>query len=211
MAKHKLLENLKDESVYTETKSNFVSLNQHISDVSNAGTGSQRVVPVEVRKGELKVGNDQVRWEMDTEALILEPGTKIDYGNLFIASNLDVDAYETSNAYVIENEKVMFNFTKIGDEDNPVSIDADRIINNSMLKPGNVDTGTFDFTLNINATSSSSGVGYTKLENRGYGLDKASVKAHINDTTNNFEYDIVLTLWAGADYLTVDVENINFY
>ncbi|MBW2999994.1 hypothetical protein KY339_04940, partial [Candidatus Woesearchaeota archaeon] len=54
-----LLENLKDESVYTETKSNFVSLNQHISDVSNAGTGSQRVVPVEIRKGELKVGNDQ--------------------------------------------------------------------------------------------------------------------------------------------------------
>jgi len=46
-----IIQDLQDKTVFTRSKNTFLSLNQHISEVSEEGVGSQRVVPIEIEKG----------------------------------------------------------------------------------------------------------------------------------------------------------------
>ena len=89
-----MLENMKDKSIFTRTKDNFVAIDKNIKDISEEGFGSQRTIPLEIQKGKIDVTDNLIKWEMETNADIIEPGSSIASGNLVISSNSDVSAKE---------------------------------------------------------------------------------------------------------------------
>ena len=102
-----ILNRAKDQSTYTRVKDTMTALDQHIVDIANEGQGSQRVVPIEVPAGELRVKDNKLQWKLETGSKIIEPRTKIDQGNLVIAADLDVSAIEYGTYFTIENSRIL--------------------------------------------------------------------------------------------------------
>src|SRR3989338_7144438 len=109
-----MLKNLRDKSIVLQTRDNFINLDKHIQEIDDAGPGSQRVVPFEIKKGDLKVEDGRVLWEFDTEAEIMQPGSSQKSGNLRLGLNADVKASEQSDRYTLQNSYIKAVFSKIG-------------------------------------------------------------------------------------------------
>lgn len=198
-----LLKEMRDKAVFVQTRDNFISLNQHIEDVSNAGPGSQRLVPIQVKKGYLKVDNEKIKWYMDTTADVIEPMTKISTGNVKIASDSDVDAYASGDYLIMENFYIHAGFNKIGNESYYENITSTTILDYMKFRgTGALANGTYSFLVD---GSSVSGNGYTKLDEAGYDKDKAILRAFIN-TTSGTNYTIIFTMYGDADFMTINIE-----
>ncbi|PIN86985.1 hypothetical protein COV19_02215 [Candidatus Woesearchaeota archaeon CG10_big_fil_rev_8_21_14_0_10_44_13] len=198
-----ILQEMRDKAVFIQTRDNFISLNQHIEDVSNAGPGSQRLVPIQIKKGYLKIDNEKIKWYMDTKADVIEPMSKISTGNVKMASDSDVDAYESGNYLIIENFYAQAGFNKIGNESSFGNITSTNILDYMKFKgTGSVANGTF--TLQIDGTSFE-GNGYTKIDEEGYDKDRAVVRAFIN-TTSGANYTVTFTMYGDTDFMTVNIE-----
>lgn len=197
-----ILDKMKDKSIFIQTRDNFVSLSQHIEEVSNAGPGSQRLVPIEIKKGYLKVDNEKVKWYMDTKAEIIAPMSKISLGNVKIASDSDVDAYTSGDYYVLENFYVLAAFNRIGNSSSYDNMTSTNILAYLKFKgTGGTTNGTFTFLID---SATISGNGYTTMES-GYDKDRGSVSAFIN-TTLGINYTITFTLYGDTDFLAVNME-----
>ena len=201
-----VVENLKDKSVFVRTRDTFLSLNQYIKEVSLEGQGSQRIVPIEITKGELSVQDNEIKWKMPTEAAILEPRATVELGNLLVVANGDVDAYEQNGTFVLTNTNTFFRFNKFGSATNFSNFTSSRIINQSAYKRGssltNVSAG-FDFFI---TEEDKTFFGYSILPKKGADLGEAKVLVHVNSTVH--EYDLIFTLESQADYLLVELRPI---
>ncbi|MBI2136950.1 hypothetical protein HYU12_00345 [Candidatus Woesearchaeota archaeon] len=199
-----LIKGLNEKNAFTKVQNLLVSLDKQIQQIASEGQGSQRVIPLEITDGELKIEDQKLRWKLETESKLIEPNTRVEQGNLVIATGVDVTATTEGNFFIIENSRIKANFSKIGTSDNYSAINTSGIINSIYYKDSSATTnGTFTFF--INDSSSITGNGYTKLEQTGSGLTSASLKAHINNS--NMEYNLLLTLDSKADFLQVAVRN----
>lgn len=198
-----LLKDMRDKAVFIQTRDNFISLNQHIEEVSNAGPGSQRLVPIQVKKGYLTIENDKIKWYMDTTADVLEPMSKISAGNVKMGADADVDAYKTGSSYVLENFYIRAGFNVIGNETNYGNMTSTNILRYVRFK-GTGGTANGTFTLLIDG-SAIDGNGYTKIEEEGYDKDKATLIALVN-TTSGTNYTLSFTMYADSDFMTINIE-----
>lgn len=208
-----LLEGMKDKSVYTRMRDTILSVNQQIREVGLEGQGSQRVIPVEVHKGSLAVINNSLRWEMDTQADILEPRTLIELGNVLVTSNADVTATEYNNSFILENSRMKVNFSKLGSEDNYATFTSDQIISNIYYKTIGMVTEVIDPSTNFffyinDEDSLTEYTGYSEIGKTGRYLGYSSVTVHIKNSTANKEYNLIFTLDSEADYLLVEAQQI---
>lgn len=204
-----LLENLKDKTIFTKTKDNFLAIDKQIKDISSEGYGSQRIIPLEIQKGKVDITEDGIKWQMQTDADIIEPGSSIALGDLIISANSDVTAKKKGDSFVLENSAISVNFSSYGNQTH---------WHNDTIIPGNAinymeyktrggkikHAGTFTFDVKNNGVSLPDGNGYTKLEKEGDFLTEGKLILHINSTT---EYDLVFTLGSRADFLKVDIVN----
>ncbi len=200
-----ILNRARDQSSYTRVKDTMTALDQHIIDIANEGQGSQRVIPIEVPTGELRVIDNKLRWKLETNSKILEPRTRIDEGNLVIAADVDVTGKEFPNFYTLENSRILINFTKFGSSSNWTSINTTRLINYVYFKDQTAKTaGVFKFLV-LNNESSVNGTGYTGIVDKGTSLTTGTVVAHVNTTA--YEYDLKIALDSKADFFRASIEN----
>ena len=94
-----VINKLKDKNVVIQSKQVMHTLDENIRDVIREGPGSQRVVTVNLKKGELEVddGNDLVRWTYrNSNVLISEPGIDVREGRLNVRTEeaLQGDKYD---------------------------------------------------------------------------------------------------------------------
>ena len=199
------IKSLQERSNVNRARNTFSSLDQQIQDVAKEGQGSQRIIPLEVSEGSVKVEDGKLRWKIETNSKVLEPRTRIELGNLVIASDVDVSAADFTNYHVLQNSRILVNFSRYGSKGNPASINTSSIINYIRFKDtGSQTTGAFTFFIDQNA-SSTNGTGYTELQQTGSGLASATLKAYVNSTV--YEYDLLLTLDSKADFLRAQIEN----
>lgn len=197
-----IMDNLRDKSVFTQTRDNFISLDKHIREIGSAGPGSQRVVPLEIKKGELVLGNSQLKWKMDTVASIIQPRTSIDLGNLRLGSDSDVDAYSNSTNFILQNYYIKAVFSRVGNETSYATVNSTSMLKSvTNLKTSAVTSGEFSFLID-DATIGSDG--YSKLEQTGYDLGSATVIFHMN-MTGGVIHNIYFTLDSRSDYLKVSL------
>lgn len=200
-----MIEGLQERSNVNRARNSFSALDQQIQDIAKEGQGSQRIVPLDVSDGTVKVEDNKLRWKIETSSKVLEPRTRVEFGNLVIASDVDVSAADHSSSHIVQNSRILVNFTKVGNSGNWASINTSSLISYIEFKDtGARTTGTFTFFINQNA-SSATGSGYTELQQAGTGLATATLKAHVNSSI--YEYDLLLTLDSKTDFLRAVIEN----
>lgn len=89
-----LIDRLKDKNVVIETKDVMFTLDDNIRQVIRQGPGEQRVLTIEIKKGDLIIDNsgNMIVWAYTTKALLSEPGVEILEGNLkIITENTNVE------------------------------------------------------------------------------------------------------------------------
>jgi hypothetical protein len=204
-----ILERLKDRATFTKTKDVLLNLDKHIEEVANEGEGSQRIVSLEVKEGNLRFTNNQVTWEMETKNQLVDPRTSTTVGNLIITSNANVNTYETEDSYImetnIENDTFAVKVFKRGSRSAWVDINTSDLIDYVSYN-GVKMNGTFMFTLN-NDPDSALGNGYTEMIPSGNrtNLGRAKVVAHVNSSFA--EYDLELVLESFTDFVSTRIKN----
>lgn len=197
-----VLNNLRDKSVFVQTRDNFVSIDKHIIDISNAGPGSQRIVPLEIKKGELSLGNNQLKWEMDTKSAVIQPKSSIALGNLRLGSDSDVDAYGSNDNLILENYYIKAAFNKIGNESNYGKVNSTSILDYMTYNKNNATIpGEFSFLIDDASIDSD---GYSKIVQEGYDMGSAVVMFHMN-MTGGVVHDLYFTMDAKSDYIKVNL------
>jgi type II secretory pathway pseudopilin PulG len=194
-----LIARMKDKAAFSKQKDTMTSLDDQISSVASEGAGSQRVVPVDISGGMIVVKDNGLSYSLETESKVVEPGSNVQLGHLSISSGSDVSAYQTNNSYILENSRVRFYFIKT----NNLTDTGDIIQNVTLLSTNTNVNGGFEFDVG-DGTSCNSG-SFTSMQEK-HNVGSASVMAHINQT---HIYDLVFTLDTDADFVKVDVENLN--
>lgn len=201
-----LLNSMRERAAYARAKETFANLDKQIEEVAREGQGSQRVISLEVPRGEVTVEGQKLRWKLETDNKILEPRTKVDLGNLKVLADVDSAAAETGGFFIAENSRILVNFSKLGSESNWTAMNTSRIINYVKFKQDNSQTNiTFNFYIN-GTQSTGNGTGYTALLETGTGLATATLRAHVN--SSSFEYDLLLHLDSKADFLRTELKNV---
>ncbi|RMF06469.1 hypothetical protein D6764_02230 [Candidatus Woesearchaeota archaeon] len=198
-----LLDQMKDKTAYTRTRDTLLTLDKHIEDITAEGEGSQRVVAVEIKNGELDIENGKIVWEFETDAQIIEPRSRIEYGNLVVSSNIDVSATTYPSYYILENSHLSVNISKMNGTNS-----TSNLISSITFKDSNVTIpGNFSFTIGDDPNTGT-GTIITRLvpEGNNSNLAYASVVASVNSSV--IAYDLELTLESQADFITTRIKNI---
>jgi len=195
---------MRDKAAYTRTKDTMIQLDQQIREVAMEGEGSQRVVPVEIKRGELYVENGNINWQLKTNAKIIEPRTKINMGNLVISSNIDVKAHDYGTHYMLENSYLAVNITKFVN----TSGSTQDIINSIRFKETNaVVDGNFTFMMGAdNATSM--GIMDSQLIPYGNNTNLEFGKVIVKVDSTSVYYELELGLESQADFITAKIRNV---
>lgn len=205
-----ILTELKDRAVFEKVKGVMLDLDKQITEIAGQGEGSQTSVSIDIKEGELKFQNNQIIWEIETDSEIISPRSRTKIGNLIIASNANVRTIETDEYYIMEsfiqNDTFRVVINKTGNEYSWVPYNVSQIIENISYNGNNMD-GDFIFNLN-NEPTSMNGTGYTEMMPSGNNsnLGSARVVAHMNSSFA--DYDLVFTLGSYADFITVNIKNI---
>lgn len=200
-----ILKNLQDKTVFTRQKNTFLSLNQQIKDISEEGIGSQRVIPIEIEKGNLELKEGSLKWDMMTNAKILESGHEIDLGNLYITSNADVSAHEYENNYTLENTFIRASFAKC--EDRTTCALNESLLLGLVFK--NPETGietaaSGSFTVDFGGATTWNYTGFSRLEDVGVSMGSSSVVYYVNNTNSSYTI-LEFNLESYRDYLNVKI------
>jgi hypothetical protein len=198
-----VIEEAKDYSEMLDAERILTYLDNYIKEVSTEGYGASRILKINTNARDFKVipEEDAVQYKTTMPSELFEYFSRQKTGNLLRISGSDVDCSNTSDTITLENTflKVVFNKTD-------TNIDTTTAILNMTEK-------TLDQTLTFVNTSividddssTSSGTGSMELIRSGTNLPMCQVHAYVNST---LDYDVFYTLYAGADFLVIDVRSI---
>jgi hypothetical protein len=150
-------------------------------------------------------GEGAVQFSKDVQSNYMEYMTRTYSGNLLSITGSNVDCYETSEYgipyLVAENDKVKAYFRKISGQ-----IDSGNVLAKIVQKTNNVTIFFGNSSVVIdNDPSVAVGTGYTEISFPGTRRPLCQIRAFVDSTMN---YDIYYKLYAGADFLVVEVRNI---
>ncbi|MGB9748679.1 MAG: hypothetical protein ACP5OZ_03300 [Candidatus Woesearchaeota archaeon] len=211
-----VINSFRDRIALENARNSMSALEAYISEVSSEGPGSQRVVPLNVKKGKIFAQDNKLIWQLETESRIMEPRSRIDFGNLIfitVPSNSTVTAYESEDYcyYILENGIIRANITVFGDKEKNYEncssgIDTSKIIKSiTSLVEGTSLSDSIKISL-LNDEATTTGIGYTELASEGTYLSYSSVTVYIN--TTNYYYSFDIKLESGADFLTLKLKEI---
>ncbi|MCD4759711.1 hypothetical protein K8R33_02395 [archaeon] len=77
---------MKDSYTSRQTKDLMITLDNNIRNVFHEGPGSQRIVSINIGRGDFIIneGSDEITWELESSAIISEIGQTVNEGNLKI-------------------------------------------------------------------------------------------------------------------------------
>jgi len=205
-----IMKDLQDKTVFARQKNTFLALNQQISDISEEGVGSQRVVPIEVEKGNLELKDGSLKWDLLTNAKILEPGQQIELGNLFISSNADVTSTNNPNStYTLSNTYISVAFHSCEDrstcyfQQDTLMLPGQPVFTNPETGISTAASGQFTFDFGAAGTWNYSG--FSVLEDEGSSLGAARVLYYINNTNSSYYTVVEFTLESNRDFMQVRI------
>ncbi len=200
---------MQDIAAVDQAKDSLANFDKIVQEVASEGVGSARVIPVQIKKGDLSVvsSGDKVEYTIETKAEIISPRTRRTVGNLVFSSNANTDVVDNGTDWIMENEHLIAVFNKTGNSTDFAPLNISETIRSLYLK----DTGTtFNGVIRIRIdgeTTNEAGNGYTYAEKTGTRLAKGTVVIHVNNTAA--DYDVYFTLESGRDHLIESIENYN--
>ena len=196
-----LLNNMRDRNIFYVTQEQFTSFAAVIRQLE--GQGSQRTFTMDLSAGSLSFANNTgLVYTIVSSANIISPGASMSYGDVELSSGAYVNATQTGDYAVIENNHLLVNFSIFGDSANYTAIDTSNIINNIYFKDsGETLPGSFQFIVNDNPALST-GTGYSELLDTGDNLGYARLKVVMISPVS---YTLMFTLRGTSDFIEVDL------
>ncbi len=119
---------------------------------------------------------------------------------------------ETGTNLVLENERIKFEVSKIGNSTNYTAVNTSSLIDIITVKETGLNITPLDSAVTIEGDASSrSGSGYTELMQTGELLREATAKALVNSTAARVSYEIWYTLRSNADFVLQEIKNIVYW
>ncbi len=153
-------------------------------------------------------GEDAIQFSIQSPVQLVEYLTRSVSGNLVYISGSDVNCQQIDGDedgvadLVAENGKIKAVFRAVSSGTLQTHLLITRIID----KTNNVTAYIGNSSVMINDNpATSTGTGYTEISNSGLNLPVCQIHAFVNST---LDYDIYYKLYAGADFLVMEVRNI---
>ncbi|MBI3413203.1 MAG: hypothetical protein HY051_03930 [Candidatus Aenigmarchaeota archaeon] len=206
------LDRITESTLYLNVREGMNNLDKAIEKVASEGRGSVRIVPLEIRNGDFTIDdvNDLVKYEIETVSEIVSPRTAVQFGNLVIGSNADVNASENATHYTLKNSRLQVTLRKFGSPSSQTSVNTTelvqeiKVLSTNKTLPITPNRTVMQFLVN-NDASSSSGTGFTTLHEAGTVLSQGNVSVYVNAASGPYTMDMILE--AEADYITVLVKS----
>jgi len=201
---------MQDISAVDQAKDSFATFDKVINDVASEGRGSTRLIPVQIKKGDITIdsSNERIEYGLDTNAEMISPRTRRSVGNLIFGANTNVAVTDNGTDIVVENEYLIAIFNKTGSSADFVPVNVSTAVKSIYFKNTNM---TFDGVIRVridNVDSNEIGNGYIYAEETGTKLARGRVIVHVNNTLAN--YDVYFSLESGRDHLNeISVRNFN--
>ena len=206
------LDRMTESTLYLNVREGMSNLDKAIQKVAAEGRGSVRIIPLEIRNGKFAIddANNIIKYELETTSEIISPRTAVQFGNLVIGSNADVNASENATHYVLRNSRLQVIIRNVGSPSSQTNINSTELVQEIKVLATNK---TLPLTANdtvmqliINDdVSASSGTGFTTLHEAGAALSQGNVSFYVNAATGSYTVDILLE--AEADFLTIFVKD----
>lgn len=206
------LDRITESTLYLNVREGMANLDKAIQKVSAEGRGSVRIVPLEIRSGDFTIDgtNDIVKYEIETTSQIVSPRTAVQFGNLVIGSNADVNASENATHYVLQNSRLQVTLRKFGSPSSQTAINTTelvqeiKVLSTNKTLPLTANNSVMQFIVN-NDVSASSGTGFTTLHEAGTVLSQGNVSVYVSAASGAYTMDLILE--AEADYMAVLVKS----
>ncbi|MEM1988495.1 MAG: hypothetical protein QXS41_01475 [Candidatus Woesearchaeota archaeon] len=197
-----LFRKTREQMVYQQVVNDFQTLKNNLDQLSKEGPGAQRIIDLNIPKGNVIFENDTIVWLGTMDEEIVEPQTRVENNGVIVASDADVTAFENETHIIMENSYISAIFKK------PISneINVSNIIEKIIFKANNAEfVPNYRFYL-LNDPSTEFGFGKMELLEKGKYLVSSTIKIALE--TNVLKYDLYITLNSKADYLRFKVENV---
>ncbi len=200
-----VIEKMKDKAAFEQAIVTMSMIDKAVQQVLEEGKFSSRVLTIRVDRGKYMVDNssNRIEYVLETKANLVSSGVKKRVGNLIITSGMDVEVYVVNDTIVMRNSYLEVNFTKLGNLSYFVPVNLSKILTNVTVIRENV---SFSPNMTIKVSGIEAGNGYVIPEETGGELSKGVVIAHLE--TNAIMFDVYFTLNSYADFIAVDVRNM---
>ncbi len=198
-----LIEKSIDSVKFSETISLMKRMDNYVNEVSSEGAGSSRILKfrTDVKNFRVSSVDNSVEVDMATQANLIDYYSRSIDGNMLKVSGNDMECLNNSDTIKMQNSyiSVVFRHTPT-----LASMNTATLIANITEKRTGRTIVFSDSSIVIDDNDATRyGLGYTELSSSGRALCRAH--AYVNSTVN---YDIYYTLYAGADFLDIEVRNI---
>lgn len=176
-----------------------------IREVALEGAGAKRLIKFP-SPGEFEVipQEDAIQFKMQGPQLIEYLSRKI-VGNVVQIAGSDVSCSDSGNL-TLENSFLKIDLKRIAEATPHSAISTNETILAIKEKAFNTIVTPVNSSIVIDGDSStSSGTGFSELLRKGRDLPSCTAHVFVNSTV---DYDISYTLYAGADFIVVDVRNV---
>ena len=208
------IEKGKETAVINEAMLNMKAIGNIINTVASEGVGSLRSTTIKATAGEYKVNekSNSVDFIYMTKSGIIQPGSLITDGDIILSSGSNTKASEYdldndgTNELVLENEILSIGILKNGTSTSYSYIDTSKLIKIMNFKETGANITPSDSSILLDDyIESSYGNGYSELVRTGDRLAKAEALVHVNSSF--VVYDVLYTLYPGADFVMVKIQD----
>jgi len=191
---------------FNKAKQDMSLIDSIVKELSFEAPGSMRTIKLEGDVGKFIVSGkeDKIKYRIETDTPLLDPGTVSKEGDLTIVSGNIAKAYEDNisgnEVLVLENDDVLFAVYKYGNKTDPVFINTTRLI--ALMKNKNLNINVTPVTKIMidNKDNSSYGYGYTEIVEKGEYLPSGTIKLVMS------QYEVLFTLKAGQDFVETEIK-----
>lgn len=197
----------KELTTFKDAESIAKLIDNTIINVVAEGNGAVRVLDFTSSEFISIPNEDALEFKMTTGTELLEYLTRRFVGNIVYISGSDVSCSDSGQNFTIENNRISAVFQKITKTSPYSNIDTARNVLSIKEKSSETTVSIANSSIVIDDNqSSSTGNGYSELLRSGTSLPECTVHFFINSTSS--DYDIFYTLYSGADFLVVDIRNV---
>ena len=197
-----------------ETEQTLSYIDNYVREVVKEGSGATRIFKFSVGNNEYETipGEEVVQFTKTAPSALFEYFSRIFIKNIMRIAGADVDCYgadvdgDGSIDLVMENTFLKVGFQKVNKTTPLSSINTTTNIiymkektYNNIVIPVNTSIVIDD------DTSTSYGTGYSELLREKKNVPRCVIHFFVNSTV---DYDVYYTLYAGADFLVIDIRNI---
>ncbi len=200
------IESSKKASSIKDAQNAMFILDNAIKEVSSEGIGAKRSVRISYPgKFESIPGEDAIQFESVQGMQLFEYLSREFKGNFARISGGDVSCDDSGNL-TVENTFLKLQLRNIPETSPMASINTTEILISLGEKANSTEIAFINSSVVIDDNlSTANGTGYTEISNKGKFLPFCQVHAFVNSTKS---YDIYYRLYAGADFIVIDVKNV---